>query len=184
MNTYVPIFRGLDAHGGRKLRTDTHIHTHTHGTTTVTLAERMISANIVELFRSYFSKLASSNIDSSSPTSHVSDDMDMLEAISFTHDDQILDTDIIMEEIEAAFIALKCGRSKRADGLNSEHLTYGGDSLKLWLKKIFNTIVSLERGSIDKPLTFDVGLIQLSFIPVCSPNTCSISVKLCRVFTL
>ena len=33
----------------------------------------------------------------------------------------------------------------------------------------------LERGSIDKPLTFDVGLIQLSFIPVCSPNTCNIS---------
>ena len=30
----------------------------------------------------------------------------------------------------------------------------------------------LERGSIDKTLTFDVGLIQLSFIPVCSPNTC------------
>ena len=29
----------------------------------------------------------------------------------------------------------------------------------------------LERGSIDKPLTFDVGLMQLSFIPVCSPNT-------------
>ena len=36
----------------------------------------------------------------------------------------------------------------------------------------------LERGSIDNPLTFDVGLIQLSFIPVCSPNTCNISVKL------
>ena len=36
----------------------------------------------------------------------------------------------------------------------------------------------LERGSIDKPLTFDVGLIQLSFIPVCSPNTYNISVKL------
>ena len=39
VNTYVPIFRGLDARGGRKLRTDT--HTHTHGTTTVTLAARM-----------------------------------------------------------------------------------------------------------------------------------------------
>ena len=26
----------------------------------------------------------------------------------------------------------------------------------------------LEQGSIDKPLTFDVGLIQFSFIPVCS----------------
>ena len=37
VNTYVPIFRSLDARGGRKLRTDTH----THGTTTVTLAARM-----------------------------------------------------------------------------------------------------------------------------------------------
>ena len=26
VNTYVPIFRGLDAHGGRKLRTDPHTH--------------------------------------------------------------------------------------------------------------------------------------------------------------
>ena len=27
MNKYVPIFRGLDARGGRKLRTDTHTNT-------------------------------------------------------------------------------------------------------------------------------------------------------------
>ena len=40
----------------------------------------------------------------------------------------------------------------------------------------------LEQGSIDKPLTFDVGLMQLSFIPVCSLNTCNLSVKLCRGF--
>ena len=26
VNTYVPIFRGLDAYGGRKLQTDTHTH--------------------------------------------------------------------------------------------------------------------------------------------------------------
>ena len=30
VNTYVPIFLGLDACGGRKLRTDTHTHIHTH----------------------------------------------------------------------------------------------------------------------------------------------------------
>ena len=35
MNTYVPIFKGLDARGGRKLQTDT------QGTTTVTLATCM-----------------------------------------------------------------------------------------------------------------------------------------------
>ena len=39
----------------------------------------------------------------------------------------------------------------------------------------------LDRGSTDKPLTFDVGLIQLSFIPVCSPNSVSnqLSTKFC-----
>ena len=42
----------------------------------------------------------------------------------------------------------------------------------------------LEQGSIEKNLTFDVGLIQLSFIPVCSLNTCNISVKLCPGFAL
>ena len=41
MNMYIPIFQCLDAHGGRKLRTDTQTHTHTHGTTTVTLAAGM-----------------------------------------------------------------------------------------------------------------------------------------------
>ena len=30
VNPYVPIFRGLDARGGRKLR-NRHTHTHTHG---------------------------------------------------------------------------------------------------------------------------------------------------------
>ena len=57
VNTYVPIFRGLDARGGRKLRTDTrtharthartHTHTHTHiyWTTTVTLAELVTGLN-------------------------------------------------------------------------------------------------------------------------------------------
>ena len=41
VNTCVPIFRGLDARGGRKLRTHTHTHTYTHGTTTVILAARL-----------------------------------------------------------------------------------------------------------------------------------------------
>ena len=30
VNMYVPIFRGLDARGGRKLQTDRQRHTHTH----------------------------------------------------------------------------------------------------------------------------------------------------------
>ena len=40
VNTYIPIFRDLDARGDRNLRTDTHTHTH-RTTTVITLAARM-----------------------------------------------------------------------------------------------------------------------------------------------
>ena len=45
MNLYLPIFRDLDARGGRKLRTDRH----THGTTTVTLAAYMRRGLIISV---------------------------------------------------------------------------------------------------------------------------------------
>ena len=64
-----------------------------------------------------------------------------------------------MEEIDVAFTAFKCGRLKGADGLNSEHLIYRGDSLKLWLQKIFNAIVSPE----EIPVSFKEGIV-LSFL--------------------
>ncbi len=88
---------------------------------------------ILKLFQSYFTKLALSNVDTFTNKAG----MDELEASSFTHNDQIVDTDITVEEIEIAIKALKVGRSKGADGLNSEHLIYGGPSIPLWLKKIF-----------------------------------------------
>ena len=65
-----------------------------------------------------------------------------LEANSFTHNNHILDTRVVTEEIE--FKALKLGRSKGTDGLKAEHLIYGGTSLILWLQKIFNSIITLE----------------------------------------
>ena len=40
VNTYAPIFRGVDARGGRKLYTNR--HTHTHGTATVTTIIKII----------------------------------------------------------------------------------------------------------------------------------------------
>ena len=49
MNTYVPIFRGLDAHGGRKLRTDPH----TRGTTTVTIIIKIIRSTEAHKYNNY-----------------------------------------------------------------------------------------------------------------------------------
>ena len=57
VNTYVPIFRGLGARGGRKLRTDTHTHTHTRGTTTITIIIKII--HIAEAHTHTFTKLLS-----------------------------------------------------------------------------------------------------------------------------
>ena len=48
VNMYAPIFRGLDARGGRKLRTDTH----THRTTTVKPSSQCSARSYVAL-RSY-----------------------------------------------------------------------------------------------------------------------------------
>ena len=78
-----------------------------------------------------------------------------LEASSFTHDDQILGTDITVEEVEA-FVNLKQGRSKGTDGLNSEHFIHGGPSLILWLKKISTKLSFLKRSQLasKKALSF------------------------------
>ena len=50
-----------------------------------------------------------------------------------------------MEEIEGALKILKLGKSGGPDGLSPQHIVYGGEVLKiLWLKKIFNCILTLE----------------------------------------
>ena len=67
-----------------------------------------------------------------------------MEATSIIQDDQILDSEILVEEVEVALRLLKLGRSKGADGLSAEHLIYGGTAIVLWLKKILNRIISLE----------------------------------------
>ena len=95
-------------------------------------------ALILEKFRLYFSDLASSRDNDASLATN------SLEATSIIQDGQILDSEILVEEIEVALRLLKLGRSKGADGLSAEHLIYGGTAIVLWLKKIFSRIVSLE----------------------------------------
>lgn len=67
-----------------------------------------------------------------------------MEDLSYGRNEQILDTDICVEEIENALKTIKLRKSGGPDGLSPEHIVYGGDCLKIWLKKIFNRIVTLE----------------------------------------
>ena len=57
----------------------------------------------------------------------------------------ILSTPLIeIEQIESATAKLKQGKSAGPDGIIPEHVIHSGPIFKLWLKKIFNCIVSLE----------------------------------------
>ena len=60
------------------------------------------------------------------------------------HDD-IIDDDVTIEEIEASIKKLKPGKAEGIDGLQSEHLKFGGPLLTLWLKQIFCAFIKLEQ---------------------------------------
>ena len=64
--------------------------------------------------------------------------------LSFGNANQILDTDICVEKIECALRILKMGKSSGLDGILPEHIVYGGEVLKVWLKKVYNRILTLE----------------------------------------
>ena len=108
---------------------------------------------IADHFCDHFAKLAVSS--PSSPLRNATSDVSRIEVTSFLSYDNILDYKILVEEIEGALKTIKLGKSGGVDCLDPEHLYFGGDALKLWLKKIFNRIVSLEK----VPESLNEGLI-------------------------
>ena len=99
-------------------------------------------ADIARHFRNFFENLSTSS--PSSDLASVKSTIPDLENKSFVNSEDILDTLITFEEIEGALNSLKLGRSGGMDCLDPEHIFYGGETLKLWLKKLFNRIIALE----------------------------------------
>ena len=66
-----------------------------------------------------------------------------------------MDSEIDSEEVEGALKALKLGKSGGIDSLDPEHICYAGETLRLWLRKIFNRIITLEQ----IPMSLNEGLI-------------------------
>ena len=104
-------------------------------------------------FRDYYKELATSS--QSSMLTEVESTIPDLEVSSFLNCENILDSEIDLEEIECALKALKLGKSGGIDSLDPEHICFGGETLRLWLKKIFNRIIALEQ----IPTTLNEGLI-------------------------
>ena len=78
-----------------------------------------------------------------------------LEVSSFLNCENVLDSEINSEEVECALKALKHGKSGGIDSLDPEHIYYAGETLRLWLRKIFNRIITLEQ----IPTSLNEGLI-------------------------
>ena len=72
----------------------------------------------------------------SSPLSSAKVNLPDLEFTSFFNCKDILDTEINIEEIEGAIKTLKLGRLGGLNSLDAEHICYGGEVLKLWLKNL------------------------------------------------
>ena len=113
-----------------------------------------ISSNpskIASEFCNYFHKLASSQLNSNQCT----DTLSHLLNLSYTHPNSILDDLFDEEEISLAINRLWCGKAAGPDKLQPEHLKYGGHTLVLWLRKLFNRLISLE----DIPSCLKDGLV-------------------------
>ena len=96
------------------------------------LMENIITnpVDIANRFRSFYDALASSNTTSPNLLP-VASRIEQLENISLGCDDQVIDTEICIEEIEGALKSLKPNRSGGPDGLKAEHFKYSGEQLKL-----------------------------------------------------
>ena len=90
---------------------------------------------ILQHFRSYFEDFSSSKPILPNTLA----DLSSMECVSFLNDKKILD-----------------GKSGGGDGLDPEHVYYGGEILNVWLKKIFNWIIALE----EIPVCLKEGVIK------------------------
>ena len=100
---------------------------------------------IVSHFRNYFKELATSSQSQSSSLTEAESIIPDLEISSFLNCENILDTEVELEEIEGALRTLKLGKSGGIDSLDPEHIYLGWATLSLWLKKNFNRIIVLEQ---------------------------------------
>ena len=64
--------------------------------------------------------------------------------LTYGNEEVALDVPFSMDELESAIRKLKPNREADLSSITSEHLKYGGHTLKVWLLKIFNAIIQQE----------------------------------------
>ena len=92
----------------------------------------------------HFTKIFKSRAESNTNVSEAVNQLDKLYHLSRMNCDGIIDDDFTTEEIQATMKKLKPGKARGIDGLQAEHLIYGGPLITIWLRQVFNAFISLE----------------------------------------
>ena len=89
--------------------------------------------------------------------------VDEIEAQSYSDTDPILDTPILLEEVEDGLNHLKKNSSGGPDMLSPQHLFHSGPLFRKWIFQVFNILLALEA----IPSSFKDGII----IPIYKERT-------------
>ena len=109
--------------------------------------------NLLECWRDHFCSIGKSKLSGENPSNVIGSNL--LYQSSFVNEDYVLDYDITLEEVEAAVRSLRNGKSCGIDDVSAEHLKYGGPTIPVWLKRIFNAVLTLE----EIPSSLNNGLV-------------------------
>ena len=99
---------------------------------------------VINAWATHFSDLSSSKAHESPSLVSLDSVISSYRSTSFDHEDCVFDYDITTEEIQGAIKLLRKGKACGSDNVLPEHIIYGGNYLELWLKKIFNEIITFE----------------------------------------
>ena len=100
------------------------------------------STSLLQCWHDHFSALGRSSSLNKDSVNIV--DSNLLYESSKSNEDFVLDYEMSLEEVEFAVKSLKNGKSCGPDNVSAEHLKNGGPGVAVWMKRIFNTITTLE----------------------------------------
>ena len=103
----------------------------------------------------HFTTLGQSLCSSNPSLSDIQSQIHQLEAQTYQENDFVLDSKIVVEEVEATLAHLKKSSSGGPDEISPQHLSLCGPLFKNWICKVFNTILTLEA----IPASFKAGII-------------------------
>ena len=104
---------------------------------------------LLKAWEEHFQEISSKHSEQTSEMTCSDEEIEHLLHLSF------LDVTFDVEEVDAVLRKLKCGKTAGHDGVQAEHLKYGGPILSKWLLQVCNAVTVLEQ----VPHTLKLGII-------------------------